>query len=72
MRGKYIIEKLNSSSSFLNKLSSDLEENRLNDDDKKLAEADLVSHIERLIIVAQSLRGVKADPEKARQIASMI
>ena len=45
MRDKYIIEKLNSSSSFLNKLSSDLEENSLNDDDKKLAEADLVSHI---------------------------
>jgi hypothetical protein len=68
----YIIEKLNSSSSFLNKLSADLEENSLNDDDKKLAEADLVSHIERLILVCQNLRGVKIDPEKARQIASLI
>lgn len=72
MQNDYITEKLQNTSSFLNKLSSDLEENRLNDDDKKLAEADLVSHIERLIIVAQSLRGVKADPEKARQIASLI
>ena len=72
MQNDYITEKLQSASFFLNKLSSDLEENRLNDDDKKLAEADLVSHIERLIIVAQSLRGVKIDTEKARQIASMI
>ena len=72
MQNDYIIEKLQSASFFLNKLSSDLEENRLNDDDKKLAEADLVSHIERLIIIAQSLRGVKVDTEKARQIASMI
>ena len=54
MQNDYITEKLQNTSSFLNKLSSDLEENRLNDDDKKLAEADLVSHIERLIIVAQS------------------
>lgn len=68
----YIIEKLQSASSFLNKLSSDLEENRLNDDDKKLKEADLVSHIERLILVCQSLRGVKIDTEKARQIAGLI
>ena len=68
----YNIEKLNNASLFLNMLSSDLEENRLNDDDKKLAESDLVSHIERLIIVARFLRGVKIDTEKARQIASMI
>ncbi len=72
MQNEYITEKLQSASSFLNKLSSDLEENRLNDDDKKLSEADLVSHIERLIIIAQSLRGIKIDTERARQIASMI
>ncbi len=70
MQNDYITEKLQSASSFLDELSFRLDS--LNDDDKKLAEADLVSHIERLIIVAQSLRGVKADPEKARQIASLI
>ena len=70
MQNEYIIEKLQNTSSFLDELLFRLDS--LNDDDKKLAEADLVSHIERLIIVAQSLRGVKADPEKARQIASLI
>lgn len=70
MQNDYITEKLQSASSFLDELLFRLDS--LNDDDKKLAEADLVSHIERLIIVAQSLRGVKADPEKARQIASLI
>ena len=70
MQNDYITEKLQSTSSFLDELLFRLDS--LNDDDKKLAEADLVSHIERLIIVAQSLRGVKADPEKARQIASLI
>ena len=66
----YITEKLQNASAFLDELVFSLD--NLTDDDKKLAEADLVSHIERLIIVAQSLRGVKADPEKARQIASLI
>lgn len=70
MQNEYITEKLQSASSFLDELLFRLDS--LNDDDKKLAEADLVSHIERLIIVAQSLRGVKADPEKARQIAGLI
>ena len=70
MQNDYITEKLQSASSFLDELLFRLDS--LNDDDKKLKEADLVSHIERLIMVAQSLRGVKIDTEKARQIASMI
>ncbi len=70
MQNDYITEKLQSASSFLDELLFRLDS--LNDDDKKLAEADLVSHIERLIIVAQSLRGVKIDTEKARQIANLI
>lgn len=70
MQNDYITEKLQSASSFLDELLFRLDS--LNDDDKKLAEADLVSHIERLIIVCQNLRGVKIDTEKARQIASLI
>ena len=70
MQNEYITEKLQSASSFLDELLFRLDS--LNDDDKKLAEADLVSHIERLIIVCQNLRGVKIDTEKARQIASLI
>ena len=70
MQNDYITEKLQSASFFLNELLFRLDS--LNDDDKKLKEADLVSHIERLILVCQSLRGVKIDTEKARQIASMI
>ena len=67
---KYEIEKLNSAALYLQTLAEDLEE--LNDDEKKLAEADLVMHIERLILVAQKLRGVRVDTEKARQIVSQI
>ena len=70
MQNDYITEKLQSASSFLDELLFRLDS--LNDDDKKLAEADLVSHIERLIIVCQNLRGDKIDTEKARQIASLI
>ena len=70
MQNDYIIEKLQSASSFLDELLFRLDS--LNDDDKKLKEADLVSHIERLILVCQSLRGVKIDTEKARQIANLI
>ena len=70
MQNDYIMEKLQSASSFLDELSFSLD--ALTDDDKKLKEADLVSHIERLILVCQNLRGVKIDTEKARQIASLI
>ena len=70
MQNDYIIEKLQSASNFLDELLFRLDS--LNDDDKKLKEADLVSHIERLILVCQSLRGVKIDTEKARQIANLI
>ena len=68
----YILEKLNSAIFFLSDTKEKLEEEELTDEEKKLLEADLVMHIERLIIIAQSLRGVKVDTEKARQIASMI
>lgn len=68
----YAIEKLNNASLFFIALADDLEENNLDEDAKKLAEADLVSHIERLILVAQSLRGVKQDALKAREISSLI
>ena len=66
----YITEKLQNASAFLDELVFSLD--NLTDDDKKLKEADLVMHIERLILVAQKLRGVKIDTEKARQIASLI
>ena len=70
MQNDYITEKLQSASSFLDELLFSLD--ALTDDDKKLKEADLVSHIERLILVCQNLRGVKADTEKARQITNLI
>ena len=69
---QYNIEKLNNASLFLTSLADDLEENNLDEDAKKLAEADLVAHIERLILVAQSLRSVKQDVLKAREICSLI
>lgn len=70
MQNEYMMEKLQSAFSFLDELLFSLD--NLTDDDKKLKEADLVSHIERLILVCQNLRGVKIDTEKARQIASLI
>jgi len=67
---KYEIEKLNSAALYFQTLAEDLEQ--MTDDEKKLAEADLVMHIERLILVAQKLRGVRVDTEKARNIISQI
>jgi len=67
---KYEIEKLNSAALFCQTLANDLE--HLDSDEQKLAEHDLVMHIERLILVAQKLRGVKVDMEKARHIVSQI
>lgn len=54
---KYEIEKLNSAALYLQTLAEDLE--HLDSDEQKLAEHDLVMHIERLILVGQKLRGVK-------------
>lgn len=67
---QYEIEKLEKASFFLRDLSENL--HFLDDDAKKHKEADLVSHIERLILVAQYLRGVKQDTQKANFLASQI
>ena len=72
LKMRYEIEKLYSASLFLTTLGEDLEQNNLDADAQKLAEADLVAHIERLILVAQKLRGVKQDVQKARDIISQI
>ena len=66
----YEIEKLINASVFLKNLADTLP--ALGDDEQKMSQADLVSHIERLIIVAQKLRGVRQDAEKARFLASQI
>ena len=69
---RYEIEKLYSASLFLATLGEDLEQNNLDADAQKLAEADLVAHIERLILIAQKLRGVKPNAEDARRIVAQI
>jgi len=66
----YEVSKLYSAIQFLETLYDDWE--TLTDDEQKLAEADLVMHIERLILVAQKLRGVRVDAEKARRIIEQI
>lgn len=66
----YEVSKLNSAALYLQTLAEDLE--HLDSDEQKLAEADLVMHIQRLILVCQKLRGVKVDAEKARRIIEQI
>ena len=68
----YDIEKLRNASTYIKQLSDDLENDLLSDTDKIQAEADLVSHIERLLIVAHILRGVKVDLPKIQAIISLI
>ena len=69
---QYEIEKLKSASFFLSDTAKKLEEKSMQDEEKMLLEADLIMHIERLILVAHSLRGVKINVEKAREIISLI
>ena len=68
----YDIEKLRNASNYIKHLADDLENDLLSDNDKIQAEADLVSHIERLLIVAHVLRGVKVDYSKIQSIVSLI
>lgn len=56
MKYYYEVEKLEKASFFCKCLSIDLKQESLNKDELKHIEADLVSHIERLILVAERLR----------------
>ena len=69
---QYEIDKLNNAALFLSTLAEDLEAQNLDEEAQKLAEADLVMHLERLILVAQKLRGVKPNAEDARRIVAQI
>lgn len=68
----YQLEKLRNASSFLSSLADDLESDSLSVEDKILKEADLVNHLERLLIISQLLRGVKVDYSKIQSIVSLI
>lgn len=68
----YEVDKLRSCALFCQTLAEDLEDDRLTEDDKKLAEADLVSHIERLLIVSCTLKGVKIDLPRIQAIIALI
>ena len=68
----YQLEKLRNASSFLSSLADDLESDSLSVEDKILKEADLVNHLERLLIISQLLRGVKVDYSKIQSIVALI
>lgn len=68
----YQLEKLRNASSFLSSLADDLESDSLSVEDKILKEADLVNHLERLLIISQLLRGVKVDYSKVQALVALI
>lgn len=68
----YHLEKLRNASSFLSSLADDLESDSLSVEDKILKEADLVNHLERLLIISQLLRGVKVDYSKVQALVALI